>query len=41
TLFTTLPQVDAGLAASVFHFGQVTIPDLKQTLYEHGIHVRR
>lgn len=40
TLFHTLPKVDAGLAASVFHFGQVTIPALKKTLAAAGILVR-
>ena len=40
TLFRTLPRVDAGLAASIFHFGQVAIPDLKQTLKQAGISVR-
>ncbi len=40
TLFKTLPRVDAGLAASIFHFGEVAIPDLKQTLRENGINVR-
>jgi len=39
-LFKTLPKVDAGLAASIFHFGEVTIPNLKRTLYENGINVR-
>lgn len=39
-LFQTLPKVDAGLAASIFHFGQVEIPDLKACLREHGIIVR-
>jgi len=39
-LFHTLPRVDAGLAASIFHFGEVRISDLKQTLKENGIHVR-
>ncbi len=39
-LFTKLPQVDAGLAASIFHFGEVEIPDLKRTLKENGILVR-
>ena len=39
-LFKTLPGVDAGLAASVFHFGEVTIPDLKRTLHAEGISVR-
>ena len=40
TLFKTLPKVDAGLAASIFHFGQVQIPDLKQVLRENNIPVR-
>ena len=40
TLFHALPRVDAGLAASIFHFGEVTIPDLKQRLKENGIPVR-
>ena len=40
TLFETLPKVDAGLAASIFHFGEVTIPALKTALREHGIPVR-
>ena len=40
TLFQTLPKVDAGLAASIFHFGQVQIPDLKRTLRENNILVR-
>ena len=40
TLFQTLPKVDAGLAASIFHFGQVQIPDLKKTLAENNIPVR-
>ncbi len=39
-LFRKLPKVDAGLAASVFHFGEITIPDLKRTLRENNIHVR-
>ena len=39
-LFNTLPGVDAGLAASIFHFGEVKIPDLKNTLRENGINVR-
>ena len=39
-LFHTLPKVDAGLAASIFHFGQVQIPDLKRCLYENNIPVR-
>ena len=41
TLFKTLPKVDAGLAASIFHFGEVKIPDLKEELYRNGITVRR
>ena len=40
TLFQTLPKVDAGLAASIFHFGQVKIPELKQLLRENNIPVR-
>ena len=40
TLFKTLPKVDAGLAASIFHFGQVKIPELKQVLKENDILVR-
>ena len=39
-LFKTLPGVDAGLAASIFHFGQVQIKDLKQTLRDNDISVR-
>ena len=41
TLFKTLPKVDAGLAASIFHFGEVRIDDLKEILYKNGIPVRR
>ena len=40
TLFETLPRVDAGLAASIFHFGEVTIPDLKAALKANNIPVR-
>ena len=40
-LFQTLPQVDAGLAASIFHFGEVQIPDLKARLAQENILVRR
>lgn len=40
TLFDTLPKVDAGLAASIFHFGEVKIPALKRALAEKGILVR-
>ncbi len=39
-LFKTLPKVDAGLAASIFHFGEVAISDLKKTLSNEGIPVR-
>ena len=40
TLFHELPKVDAGLAASIFHFGEVKIPDLKRRLRENDISVR-
>ena len=40
TLFKELPQVDAGLAASIFHFGEVKIEDLKEALKKEGIEVR-
>ena len=40
TLFTSLPRVDAGLAASIFHFGEVAIPELKSALKARGIPVR-
>ena len=40
-LFRTLPRVDAGLAASIFHFGEVDICDLKEKLARDGINVRR
>ena len=39
-LFHALPGVDAGLAASIFHFGEVDIRDLKKDLKENGILVR-
>ena len=39
-LFKTIPDIDAGLAASVFHFGQIAIPDLKQELRNNDIIVR-
>ena len=39
-LFKTLPKVDAGLAASIFHFGEVSIPDLKKELAKENIPVR-
>jgi cyclase len=40
TLFHYLPKVDAGLAASIFHFGEVSIPDLKRELAADGITMR-
>ena len=40
TLFQQIPNIDAGLAASVFHFGEIKIPDLKKTLKENNITVR-
>ena len=40
TLFKELPKVDAGLAASIFHFGEVQIPDLKRLLRQNDISVR-
>ena len=39
-LFKALPRVDAGLAASIFHFGEVQIPELKRILKQNGITVR-
>ncbi len=39
-LFKSLPKVDAGLAASIFHFGEVKIHDLKKTLQAQGIPMR-
>ena len=39
-LFNALPKVDAGLAASIFHFREVAIPDLKQALKAENIPVR-
>lgn len=41
TLFEEIPTIDAGLAASIFHFGQVQIPDLKELLAQKNIPVRR
>lgn len=40
TLFKALPKVDAGLAASVFHFGEIKIKDLKKELQKENIPVR-
>jgi len=39
-LFNKLPEIDAGLAASIFHFGEIKIPKLKQVLYNNGINVK-
>ncbi|MBE6639592.1 MAG: imidazole glycerol phosphate synthase subunit HisF [Ruminococcaceae bacterium] len=39
-LFKALPKVDAGLAASIFHFGEVKIEDLKNELKNNGIPMR-
>ncbi len=41
TLFKTLPRVDAGLAASIFHFGEVSIAELKEELFRNNIPTRR
>lgn len=40
TLFESVPRVSAGLAASIFHFGEVAIPELKRELAGNGINVR-
>ena len=40
-LFHRIPDIDAGLAASIFHFGEVSISDLKERMAEEGIPVRR
>ncbi len=40
-LFNEVPQADAGLAASIFHFGEVDIGELKEYLAANGVHVRR
>ena len=39
-LFKEIPDIDAGLAASVFHFGEIKIRDLKEELKNNGITVR-
>ena len=39
-LFHQVPDIDAGLAASVFHFGEIAIPDLKRTLSSENINMR-
>ena len=40
-LFHAIPEIDAGLAASIFHFGEVKISELKKTLAAQNICVRR
>ncbi|MBO5733719.1 MAG: imidazole glycerol phosphate synthase subunit HisF [Clostridia bacterium] len=40
TLFKEIPTIDAGLAASIFHFGEVLIKDLKENLLKNNINVR-
>ena len=39
-LFNALPKVDAGLAASIFHFGEVAISDLKAEMAKANIPTR-
>ena len=39
-LFEKIPNIDAALAASVFHFGKIKIPDLKRELVSAGINMR-
>lgn len=40
TLFKAIPKIDAGLAASVFHFGEIKIYDLKKEMQKNGICAR-
>ncbi|MBR2329888.1 MAG: imidazole glycerol phosphate synthase subunit HisF [Clostridia bacterium] len=40
SLFEEVPTIDAGLAASVFHFGEIEIKDLKKTLAANGVNMR-
>lgn len=40
TLFHTLPKIDAGLAASIFHFSEVSIPELKELMAKNAIPTR-
>ncbi len=40
-LFRAIPTMDAGLAASIFHFGEVEIADLKKLLADNGIPARQ
>ena len=39
-LFKKVPSIDAGLAASVFHFGEIEIKNLKEILKQNGIEMR-
>lgn len=39
-LFKEIPNIDAALAASVFHFGEIEIPKLKEILKQNNIIVR-
>ncbi len=39
-LFSSSDKIDAGLAASIFHYGEVSIQDLKKQLKSHNILVR-
>lgn len=39
-LFKEIPDIDAGLAASIFHFGEVKIKELKKELKSNNINVR-
>ena len=39
-LFRSIPDIDAGLAASVFHFGEIGIKELKTALLQSGINMR-
>ena len=41
TLFKKIPKVVAGLAASIFHFGEVKISELKEQMFKANIPVRR
>lgn len=40
-LFEAIPDIDAGLAASIFHFGEVAISDLKKAMADAGIPARQ
>lgn len=40
TLFNSVPEISAGLAASIFHFGEVKIAELKRELAKNNINVR-